>query len=335
MNRVNLSQALNGARGSISLKSLEWFVKAQDLFVTCCAKQHYRNDGSDTLEIVYSFPLSWKSVVTGFAAVIDGTRYVARTLKKSEAEEKYERHIAKGDKPMLLEVDSTLGICTANLGNIKPGEEITLEISWAKMAVWDEGAVRITIPSVIADRYDRTGGQGGLLPHQRVESNFLAQYPCSVRFELSGILADGSVCVPQHPARVSREEACTVIEVTGAFADRDITLEVTDLKQTPPSLLGKDGETWVGYPVFTPVASEESSGRRLCVKTLVDCSGSMSGLSITQAKSAIAALPSMLKPEDKVTLSLFGSSVVHRITTARACTAKFLRQDWLPEIERG
>ena len=46
MNRVNLSQALNGARGSISLKSLEWFVKAQDLFVTCCAKQHYRNDGS-------------------------------------------------------------------------------------------------------------------------------------------------------------------------------------------------------------------------------------------------------------------------------------------------
>ena len=223
MTHVNLSHALTGGACPISLKSLEWNIKAHDLFVTCLARQHYRNESKETLEIVYSFPLSWNCAVTGFGAVLNGERLVAKAFEKRIAEEKYESHLEKGDKPMMLEVDQKLGICTANLGNMKPGDEVTLEITWAKMAVWDSGTVRIMVPSMVDERYDRHGGQGGLLPHQQVEGNFLAEYPCKVRYELSGILADGTVSMPSHTCKVSHETGATIVETTGGFADRDYT----------------------------------------------------------------------------------------------------------------
>jgi Ca-activated chloride channel family protein len=43
-------------------------------------------------------------------------------LAKKKAEKKYEEAIESGDTPVMLE-KSPLGLYTANLGNLKPGEE--------------------------------------------------------------------------------------------------------------------------------------------------------------------------------------------------------------------
>jgi len=331
--RIDLADTAALAENSISLKELSWSVTARDLLVTCLARQVYRNAGKTNREVVYTFPLSWKSVVTEFAVTSGGERLVAKAIEKREAEERYEKALEKGDSPMMLEVDESEGLCTASLGNLMPGEELVLEISLAWMADWDNGAVRIAIPTVVADRYDPDGSQGGLLPHQRVESNFLAEYPCSAHFDLSGILAFGTVSCPGRTIKVSHKPGRTIVDVPCGYADRDLALIVSELRQTPPSLYARDGADWVICPSFTPQIDPQPAPAALGLKVLVDCSGSMEGASISQAKKAIAALRALLTPEDTVTLTCFGSEVQHRIKTPRSCTAGFWRRSWQSAIE--
>ena len=331
---IDLANIESLESSSISLKELSWSVTARDLLVTCCARQTYRNTGRKNREISYTFPLSWKSIVTEFAVTTGGERLVARAFERTQAEERYEKALEEGDSPMMLEVNEYEGLCTANLGNLMPGEELVLEISLAWMADWDNGTVRIAIPTVIADRYDPDGSQGGLLPHQRVESSFLAEYPCSARFDLSGILAFGSVSCPGRTVRVSHKPGRTIVDVPCGYADRDLALVVSEVRQTPPSLFARDGGEWIICPSFTPQPDPQPEPAALGLKVLVDCSGSMEGASIAQAKKAIAALRTLLNPEDTVTLSCFGSTVEHRIKTPRACTPAFWRRSWLVAVEQ-
>ena len=331
MTTIDLSEIVLNPSKAISLKELSWDVQAEGLLVTCTARQKYRNTSGRKLEIVYTFPLSWNSVITGFAAILNGKRYVARALERKAAETEYESAIEKGDTPMMLEVNEEEGLCTANLGNILPDEELELEISSARLCTWDEGAVRISVPTFVADRYSDTGTQGGLLPHQRVHSNFLAEYPCSAHFELKGFLARGAVSCERNAFTVKHGEDAISVDMKCGYADRDITVTVSGLPPPPASLLARDGKNWVGCALFTPQTSERSD-RPANLRVLVDCSGSMSGASIHQARLALEGLKEALRDTDRVTLTLFGSDVRHVITAPHACTAAFWRRDWIPAV---
>ena len=73
-----------------------------------------------------------------------------------------------------------------NLGNLKPKEEAVIEYSYSQLLRFEEGHVRLTLPTTIAPRYgDST--QGGIKKHQGVETDFLVEYP----FTLSLLLAGG------------------------------------------------------------------------------------------------------------------------------------------------
>ena len=54
------------------------------------------------------------------------------------------------------------GICTANIGSLLPDEEITLEISYVWALAVTNGRARITVPTVIGERYSSDGRQGSL-----------------------------------------------------------------------------------------------------------------------------------------------------------------------------
>ena len=67
------------------------------------------------------------------------------------------------------------------------------------------------------------------------------------------------------------------------------------------------------------------------VKLLVDCSGSMSGTSIVQARSAVTRLLSLLRDGDSIAVTRFGSTVVD-VTPGLMTVGKTVRaqmQQWL------
>jgi Ca-activated chloride channel homolog len=81
----------------------------------------------------------------------------------------------------------------------------------------------------------------------------------------------------------------------------------------------------MGMVSFTPQFAD-SAHRSLALKVLVDCSGSMSGERIEQAKAALTELLMHLDADDRLSLTVFGSDARHLIPTLTPCTDTMIRR---------
>ena len=113
--------------GSVSLNSVHIEGKLEGLLLTMQVSQCYRNDNDETIEATYTFPAGWGANLLGFSVTLNGKQMQAIALAKKKAEENYEKAITDGDTPVMLE-KSPLGLYTANLGNLKPNEEVVIDI---------------------------------------------------------------------------------------------------------------------------------------------------------------------------------------------------------------
>jgi Ca-activated chloride channel family protein len=67
----------------------------------------------------------------GMDIEINGKRLAATVIAKQEATKRYEKAIDDGDMPVMIE-QSGMGLFTANLGNLKDGEEATIEVRYVQ-----------------------------------------------------------------------------------------------------------------------------------------------------------------------------------------------------------
>ena len=123
-------------------------------------RQTYRNTGAQLLEVVYTFPLLPRGVLLGFATELNGARMDGTILPKRQAEQQYEGALADGDAPVMLEAHAD-GLHTANIGNLKPGDEIVLEVRFAQLLAFEQGRLRLAIPTTIAPATGMPNWQGG------------------------------------------------------------------------------------------------------------------------------------------------------------------------------
>jgi Ca-activated chloride channel family protein len=309
--------------------------RLEGLLYTLTLRQTYTNNGPRPLEVVYTFPLPEGAVLLGLAATIGTSRLEARVLPRVEAEKEYEEALESGDAPVLLEV-SPGGLHTANIGNLKPQESIELEIRFAQLATVEQGRLRIALPTTVAPRYGNPAS-GGLQPQQVPQVSLEAEYPLHLAVTACGALARATAECPTHPVRVSSNEQGLRIELgDGARLDRDVVLIFTpseaELEAKGAMLsLGDDrfldtaaldpqleldvdtGATpkhspAVAVAAFTLPPVEEAAERPVRLKLLVDCSGSMSGDSISSARRALLGVAQGLRADDEVSLSRFGSN---------------------------
>lgn len=296
----------------------------QGVLFTLTLRQTYRNASTRTLEVVYSFPLPAQGVLTGFAAEFGDKRLEANVLPRRQAEEVYEKALAEGDAPVLLEAAPD-GVHTASIGNLLPGESVVLEVRVAQLLAFEQGRLRVALPTTLAPRYG-DARQGGLLPHQEPEVSLTAEYPLELGFTVTGSLASGTLECPTHPHRVEREGSrAQVLLEPGATLDRDVVLVVTPQEPHPDLLVtGRDGDgRSVVLAAFQAPAAPKRS--RIALRLLVDCSGSMGGDSIESARRALRGVASGLQPADEVSFSRFGSEVEH-VLSALPCTSAVLSQ---------
>jgi len=91
--------------------------------------------------------------------------------------------------------------------------------------------------------------------------------------------------------------------------DRDFVLVLKEPAESiVEGLCAPDDEEHVVLASFHPVFPEDVPESPRCVKLVVDCSGSMGGDSIAQAKAALREIVSLLKPSDFFNLITFGST---------------------------
>ena len=81
--------------------------------------------------------------------------------------------------------------------------------------------------------------------------------------------------------------------------DRDFVLVIKEPSGSEiEALWERDNDSYVALASFHPVYSGNVPELPRCVKLVVDCSGSMGGDSITQAKVTLHEILSLLKPND-------------------------------------
>ena len=83
---------------------------------------------------------------------VDGRRLDGEVHEREEAFRRYDDAITAGHGGALLEQERP-NVFTANVGNLLPGEETTIEIQYVEPVLADEGAVRWTVPTLVAPRY--------------------------------------------------------------------------------------------------------------------------------------------------------------------------------------
>jgi len=298
----------------MSLKSVKANGLVKGLLLEMTVRQHYQNDTNKNLETVYTFPLSWGATFMDLTVEMGGKRLSGVVTEKKEAIRRYEKAISEGDAPIMLEKNSE-GLYTVNLGNLKAGEEAIIEYTYSQLLKYEEGTVRLTLPTTIAPRYG-TSEHGGIQKHQTTENNLLVEYPFTLSISLTGGIEVATVECPSHQVQVSNKEDHLIIElVRGAYLDRDFILNLSKLDNksfcivTPDKNIGPEGCTVLAS--FCPPIPTIHSTKPINLKILVDCSGSMEGDSIESAKRALHHVLSHLESKDRFSYSCYGTTVKH------------------------
>ena len=101
------------------------------------------------------FPLDEGAAVCGFEAVIDGTLVVGEVKEREDAFRMYDDAMERGDGAYLLDEERP-DVFQASVGNLPPGKEVLLRLTYVtELAVAGNG-LRFTIPTTVSPRL-RTG----------------------------------------------------------------------------------------------------------------------------------------------------------------------------------
>lgn len=302
-------------------------------------RQTFINPSAEHLEAIYSFPLPWGAQLLGLEVKLSEQTLQGTVVEKSEAQESYEQTLADGNAAILLERGED-GNYVLNLGNLAPGERCVIDLHYGQLLQFEQGGLRLKIPTVIAPRYGDLLRDGGLQPHQVPETDLLTEYGFALSLTLHGALAQARVGSPSHPIKVSRlssknlvgssvnetlnnaqSDSLTVTLGRDSFLDRDFVLVMDQLAHCSIASMAPDyvkPEHYVVTASFCPsfkainTEGQPVAPEPLSLKILVDCSGSMAGDSIQAARRALNALVDRLGKQDTFSLSKFGTEVEHR-----------------------
>ncbi|MFG6468424.1 VIT domain-containing protein [Roseateles sp. BYS87W] len=283
-------------------------------------RQTYRNASRQNLEVVYTFPLPSQAVLLGFASELNGQRMQGQVVRRQQAEQRYEEALREGNAPVMLQALGD-GLHTANIGNLKPQDELVIELRYAQLLCFEQGRLRLSIPTTIAPRHGNPTA-AGLQPQQVPTASLHAAYPLEVSVVVGAGLGDAAVeCATHRVAVEPCAEGRRYRLAPGAWLDRDVVFSVQPAGPVPSLLVTSQDRAapnagFVALAAFQPPL--ETPRAALALKLLVDCSGSMAGDSLASAKSVLHGVLHQLGDADSLSLTRFGSTVEHLLPPSRA-----------------
>ena len=107
------------------------------------------------------FPLDEGAAVCGFEAIIDGTVVVGEVQERDKAFERYDEAMEQGHGAFLLDEERP-DVFQASIGNLPPGKEVLVRITYVTELPVDDGRLRFTLPTTIAPKYAPAEDQRGV-----------------------------------------------------------------------------------------------------------------------------------------------------------------------------
>lgn len=330
--RTSLRPMLQGVRVEGDLRGLAFEARVE---------QHFRNIADCHVELVWSLPLPHGAVLLGTDVLLGDRRLEGSVMEAHASERLYEEAIADGNAAVQLERNAD-GTFTLQIGNIAPDETCVVTLRYAQLLRFEQGGLRLALPSVIAPRYGDPIADAGLQPHQVRQHDAAVEYPLDVILRLHGDLATARVASPSHAIRVvtgptaEGRVGLVTLAQRGAL-DRDVVLVADGLIHDSFAVLARDSVApghVAALGSFRPRVVD-TAAQPLTVKILLDCSGSMAGDSTAAAKRALHGIVAQMTPEDRFTLSRFGQQVEHRTERLWACapSARAAARRWIDAVD--
>ncbi len=280
------------------------------------------------LEVVYSFVLPRDAALRRFRMQGEGFEVHSELKPVREAEKIYEEGIEKGHLSSLAKVYRD-GVVNLNVGNIRPGETVIVELELlAGVELHDDG-FRFRFPFTLSPAYhskakavlvgpgkgemELPGDQFGdvILPTWTKDSGEL--HGIGFELKVNGSQALREVSSPSHPLGVQNLNEMEVVVTLPPERDlpnRDLVLDVKYRDASASFLTGVDEGGMGRFAAVIPSVQFGQPARNpKQVVFLLDRSGSMSGLPIEQAKRALEACLGALSEEDRFALIAFDDRV--------------------------
>jgi Ca-activated chloride channel family protein len=274
--------------------------------------QRYVNREAQPIEAVYVFPLDEGAAVCGFEAVIDGTLVVGEVKEREDAFEMYDDAIERGHGAFLLDEERP-DVFQASVGNLPPGKEVLLKLTYVTELTVAGSGLRFSIPTTVSPRYAPAADQRGVGRPDAETLNPPVGFSVPYGLNLSVRLAMGGAITriesPSHPASVSMDGRTATVTLSNrdAALDRDFVLSVeSEGLDTPQAWIERDDSGSHAVAVaFVPRLEQETTA---CdVTFLVDRSGSMEGTSIAEVRNALQLCLRSMIPGCTFNIVGFGS----------------------------
>jgi Ca-activated chloride channel family protein len=114
--------------------------------------QTFYNPTNERIEAVYVFPLPHEAAVDDMTMLIGQRKIVGLIKRRAEAKQIYQEALAAGQTAALLEQERP-NIFTQSVGNIDPGQEVNIEISYVDVLGYDMGTYEFHFPMVVGPRF--------------------------------------------------------------------------------------------------------------------------------------------------------------------------------------
>jgi len=289
--------------------------------------QEFHNPYDEKIEAIYVFPLPQNAAVNGFIMTIGERKIRGIIREKEQAKQIYNQAKALGYVASLL-TQQRANVFTQHVANIEPGKRIDINITYFNTLSYDDGWYEFVFPMVVGPRFNPPGSTKGIGAVARGNNNASGQ-PTNIQYlspnERSGhdislsVDINAGVVIEEiksvnHKIDVSNEmseQIRVVLSDDDALPNKDFVLRyrVAGDKVKTALLTHRDNTggyfTFILYP---PQDQSDAERQAMEMIFVLDCSGSMSGRPIEQAKQAVQHALDCLQPQDTFQIIRFSNN---------------------------
>lgn len=328
--------------------------------------QRFVNDSPDWVEGVYVFPLPEMAAVDRMALQVGERRIEGRIQERAQAKRTYQKAKAQGRTASLLEQERP-NLFTTSVANVAPGEPIEVTIEYQQTLHYENDGFELRFPMTLTARYvpGANASHEPLPPEQLTAPDGTGWArttplvpdathitppllhpdsgrinPLTLHLELDAGFPLQSLASTSHRVEVNPLEGFRhEVWLNEVPADRDFVLRWSPQRGHEPRAAifseERHGEHYLLLMVLPPQEDDAAPPLPRDVILVIDTSGSMSGGSIEQARTALHLAVDRLGPDDTFNVISFDSTPSPLFPSSQPVTAGNLRRahDFVARLE--
>ncbi|XP_054079534.1 protein mono-ADP-ribosyltransferase PARP4 isoform X1 [Rissa tridactyla] len=295
------------------------YIKARiiDFVAQVVMFQTYTNQNSKPIEAKYVFPLDDKAAVCGFEAFINGKHVIGEVKEKKQAHREYRKAIRQGDGAYLMDQDAP-DIFVISVGNLPPNCTVVIKITYITELSFQHGCITFHLPASVSPL------QQDKALNENTQDTIKKVCVKQVKPQKNGFSLDMSIEMPSsierirswtHELKIKKTDCKAVIktvedsslDVSGFVLDiwiSEVYLPRMWVEKHPNKM--SEACMLVFQPEFETAFEEEHQSNEVTI--LLDCSNSMAGSALHQAKQIALRVLELLGFRQRVNVVKFGTN---------------------------